>query len=175
MPYFSLVISKTMNGVKRCKTKKEVLEYLGKNPNDNKLVDRLIMRGRVRRSDWGYEIVEDDVNTLREEYNKLSSDHAGLVFENARLEKEVAYLKEQLEANKVNTLSAGTNWDYEELKANYDDLHQKFQRLKRGYQLVIDLTYQYAAKNMKISKSDYKEQLAEEVNNQLTEEYWRED
>ena len=63
--------------------------------------------------------------------------------------------------------------DYEEMKANCEYYRRKFQRCKRGYELVIELTYKYAAKNMKIEKSEYKEQLAEEVNNLLDEQYGR--
>ena len=30
-------------------SKKEVLEYLGKNPNDRRLVDRMIIRGEIEK------------------------------------------------------------------------------------------------------------------------------
>ena len=56
------------------------------------------------------------------------------------------------------------------MQANYEYLQQKFRRLKRGYELVNQLTYKYAAKNMKITKEEYKEQLSEEVNEMLNEE-----
>ena len=56
------------------------------------------------------------------------------------------------------------------MQANYEYLQQKFRRLKRGYELVIQLTYKYAAKNMNIKKEEYKEQLSEEVNEMLNEE-----
>lgn len=29
-------------------SKKELLEYLGKSPNDRKLIDRMVMRGEVK-------------------------------------------------------------------------------------------------------------------------------
>jgi hypothetical protein len=40
-----------MNGVKEFRTKKGLLEYLGKKGNDNKLVDRMIARGEVKKED----------------------------------------------------------------------------------------------------------------------------
>lgn len=39
-------------------TKKEVLEYLGKNSKDTKLVDRMIDRGEIIKSANGYEVEE---------------------------------------------------------------------------------------------------------------------
>lgn len=41
-------------------TKKALLEYLGKNPNDRKLVDRLILRGEVHLEDGMYYLVDKD-------------------------------------------------------------------------------------------------------------------
>jgi len=32
-------------------SKKEVLEYLGKSPNDRKLVDRMISKGEIEKTD----------------------------------------------------------------------------------------------------------------------------
>lgn len=65
--------------------------------------------------------------------------------------------------------------ELEELRANYEYLHDKFIRMKRWYELVIELTYPYAVKNTKMSKSEYKEQLAEAVREQLSSEFWREE
>ena len=56
-------------------TKREVLEALGKNGRDNKLVDRMIARWEIAKVDWGYEIVERgtscEVKELKEENEKL--------------------------------------------------------------------------------------------------------
>lgn len=46
-------------------TKRELLGYLGKNENDNKLVDRMIKRGEVVRTADGYDIVENDTDALK--------------------------------------------------------------------------------------------------------------
>ena len=53
-------------------TKKELLEYLGRNPNDNKLVDRMIGRGEVEKKDGMYYlIVDDEVNVLKRKVKEL--------------------------------------------------------------------------------------------------------
>ena len=58
-------------------TKREVLEALGKNGRDNKLVDRMIARWEIAKVDWGYEIVERgtscEVKELKEENEKLKA------------------------------------------------------------------------------------------------------
>ena len=41
-------------------TKRALLAYLGKNPNDNKLVDRLILRGEVVVEEGMYVLVDKD-------------------------------------------------------------------------------------------------------------------
>ena len=45
-PRFSLVIS-----IMKFRTKKELLQYLGKNENDRKLVDRMMIKGIVHLVD----------------------------------------------------------------------------------------------------------------------------
>lgn len=47
-------------------TKKELLEYLGKNPEDRKLVDRMILRWEVFRGDWMYVLVTNKQSLIDE-------------------------------------------------------------------------------------------------------------
>ena len=49
------------------------MQYLGKNEKDNKLVDRLILRGEVCMVDGMYEIVDKDIRIreLEEEIRNL--------------------------------------------------------------------------------------------------------
>ena len=55
-------------------TKRELLEYLGKNPTDNKLVDRMMARGEVvKRDGVFYLVVEDEVSRLRRKVKELES------------------------------------------------------------------------------------------------------
>lgn len=54
-------------------TKRALLERLGKNPKDNKLVDRMIIDWRVELREWMYYIVDKDeiIRELREEIKEL--------------------------------------------------------------------------------------------------------
>lgn len=52
-------------------TKRELLRYLGKNENDNKLVDRMIKRGEVVKVADGYDIVENDTEALKKRIKEL--------------------------------------------------------------------------------------------------------
>ena len=152
------------------KTKGELLEYLGKNRTDNKLVDRMIIRWEVNKTSEGYEY-----NTPAEDFSErekeLMDKIDGLEFTLDLKESQIESLQNEIDDLKK------TSWgnEYDELKVNYEYLQQKFRRLKRGYELVIQLTYKYAAKNMKITKEEYKEQLSEEVNEVLSEEMGREE
>lgn len=54
-------------------TKKAFLEYLWKDPNDRKLVDRMIHDGRASMRDWMYYVVDKDttIRELRERVKEL--------------------------------------------------------------------------------------------------------
>ena len=52
-------------------TKRELLKFLGKNENDNKLVDRMIKRWEVIRLADGYELVENDTEALKKRIKEL--------------------------------------------------------------------------------------------------------
>ena len=59
-------------------TKKALLEYLGKNPSDNKLVDRMMRRGEVYMEDGIYYIVEsEEVVKLKERIKELEKSDLG--------------------------------------------------------------------------------------------------
>jgi len=157
--------------IMRFKTKKELLEHLGKNVNDRKLVDRMMSKGEVVMVDWEYEY-----NTPAEDFSEREKE---LMDKIEWLEFTLDLKESQIESlnNEIKELkNTPSSWEeFEELKVNYEYLQQKFRRLKRGYELVIQLTYKYAAKNMKITKEEYKEQLSEEINEALSEEMWREE
>lgn len=152
------------------RTKGDLLEHLGKDRKDVRLVDRMIARWEVVKEDGVYRLISpawDNKELLEKiEWLEFTLDLKESQIES--LNKEIKELK--------NTPSLWAQWEeYEELKVNYEYLQQKFRRLKRGYELVIQLTYKYAAKNMKITKEEYKEQLSEEVNEVLSEEMWRDE
>lgn len=129
----------------RVRTTAEVCEHYGKNPSDRKFVSRQIAKGEVVKELWWYTILE------------------GEKVEQPKVEK-VERKEEKSDPSEL-----------EELRANYEYLHDKFMRMKRWYELVIELTYPYAVKNTKMSKSEYKEQLAEAVREQLSSEFGREE
>ena len=61
------------------RTKRELLEFLGKNPNDNKLVDRMLIRWEVIKIDRMYVydtkemVLSEKVKELEKEIKNLNS------------------------------------------------------------------------------------------------------
>ena len=82
-------------------TKKALLEYLGKDSNDRKLVDRMMARWEVRMKDWMYILVDKDsiIHELEEEIKRLKSEPKQVVESDSW---EVQKLREELEEAKVN-------------------------------------------------------------------------
>ena len=87
------------------KTKKELLEYLWKKGNDNKLVDRLMLKGIVEKVDGWYILhdpQQEEIDKLKgmiqerdilisgqdREIRRLKSENEWLVVENAELMQE---------------------------------------------------------------------------------------
>lgn len=87
------------------KTKKELLEYLWKKGNDNKLVDRLMLKGIVEKVDGWYILHDPDKEEIERlkwmiqekdilisgqdrEIRRLKSENEWLVVENAELMQE---------------------------------------------------------------------------------------
>ena len=107
------------------KKKRELLEYLGKNPNDNKLVDRMLLRGEVHM-DNGMYIYESDKEVIDE------------------LKKENKNLKEQLSKVSNPKLDEELNeakvqWEYyqnlyeNEVKDKQNRIRKCFQWIKAKY------------------------------------------
>ena len=68
--------------MQKFRKKRELLEYLGKNANDNKLVDRMILRGDVHMENGMYiyesdkEVIEElkkENKNLKEQLSKVSN------------------------------------------------------------------------------------------------------
>lgn len=159
------------------RTQKEVSEYLGKNPNDRSFIARKVAKGEIIKREWGYEVVEKSVaddTTV----SVLKGENESLKEENEKLKERVHELEEVCKDSLFGDKDTA-KWDIEkeleELKVNYEYLHNKFQRLKKGYDLVIDLTYGYIKTHYRIEKSEYKEQLAESINEKLDDMFWRDD
>lgn len=75
-------------------SKKEVLEYLGKSPNDRKLVDRMISKGEIEKTEDWYRLVE---KVSGEEVEELKEKVAEQEKRIAELEEENRMLKERLD------------------------------------------------------------------------------
>lgn len=124
-------------------TKKALLEYKGKKSNDNKLVDRMILRGEVRVVDGMYEIVDKDeiIEELKREIENLKK-------KNDQILKDSKV--EELEEAKV-------QWEYwENQTRRYVDYLEK----------VISVTYDKVKPMLwnKIGeKSEFRENIIEEV------------
>lgn len=107
-------------------TKKELLEYIWKNPEDRKLVDRMMIRWEVYREDWMYVLVTNK-NTLIEENRELKLKVKELrVYcdtldsENHNLSIEVEELRKGNEKNLKEELEeAKIQWEYYQRK--YDE------------------------------------------------------
>lgn len=111
-------------------TKRELLKHLGKNENDRKLVDRLIIKWRVYK-EWGmYVLIEWDI------------DNVSLIQEVEILKKENKNLKEQLSVVSNPKLDeklyeAKVQWEYyqnlyeEEVKDKQNKIRKCFQRIKQ--------------------------------------------
>lgn len=133
-------------------TKKALLEYLGKNPDDRKLVDRLIAKGKVYKEDGMYVLVErgnllDEVLRLREEVERLKFFSG---------QNTVA----------VNTTVQVNNSELEEAKVQWDYWEKKCRRYGKYIEQVIEVTYN-RIKPMLWSKleekSEFREHILEEV------------
>ena len=88
-------------------TQAELLEYLGKNPNDRNLVQRMIIRGEVEKRDWMYVLINKDeiIKELRERIFFLEKERD----ENAALNDNKKL--------KADLMEAKIQWDYWESKA----------------------------------------------------------
>ena len=139
------------------RTKKEVLEYLGKDCKDVRYVNRKVAKGEIKEVDGWYELVYIQWDRLRE-----------LEEENEKLKARV---KELEEVCKDSLFWDNPANDYEELKANYELLHKKFIRMKEWYYMVIAETWRYIKPHYQITKEEYEDQLATAISEKL----WRED
>lgn len=132
-------------------TKRALLEYLGKNPNDNKLVDRLILRGEVEIRDGLYYVVNKD-EEIRE------------------LKEKIIFLENQQGKNTLEEV----NKQYEEAKAQWDYWETKCRKYWKYIEKVIEVTYNRVKPHLwnKLEGfSDFREHILEEVK----EICWRDD
>ena len=109
-------------------TKRALLEHLGKNPNDNKLVDRMILRGEVYREDWMYYIVEsEEVVKLKKEIEELKKSDLRWELEEAKAQWEYYQrLYEEECEDKENRIKKCYDWmRMNQIRANWDEFHER--------------------------------------------------
>lgn len=121
-------------------TQRELLEHLGKNPDDRNLVQRLIIKGEVVRENGMYVLVDKDERI-------------------AELEGEVQKLR-----NEIVTMKE-SNWDLEEAKIQWEYWEKECRRYWRLSLNVIDICYnkfkQLLGSRFQESKEDFKEWIIE--------------
>ena len=112
-------------------SKKEILEYLGKNAKDTRLLDRMIKRGEVEKTDEWYKLIQkgnEELEKLRAENEELKKKVADL-----ELDKEI---KESNEVSEAEYKEARVQWlyyadEYEKEKKDKEFRIRKcFQRIK---------------------------------------------
>lgn len=99
---------KKMDSEKIFQNQKEILEYLGKNPNDRNLISRMIRKWEIERMEDWYRIVEkvnvEEVEELKERVAKQEKMIAELEEENKRLKETQSGepIQEKRESGKPN-------------------------------------------------------------------------
>ena len=125
-------------------SKKEVLEYLGKSPNDRKLVDRMISKGEIEKTDEWYKLVQKgdgELEKLRAENEELKKKVADL-----ELDKEI---RESNEVSMEDLKEATTQWHYYE-EAYEEEKKDKENRIRKCFQWI-------KAKNPKANWEEFRD------------------
>ena len=80
-------------------TQKELLEYLGKNPNDRNLVKRMMRNGEVDYHDGMWYLIDKDlmIKELQEKVVELQDKIEWYKSENNKMNNIVAEMEESLE------------------------------------------------------------------------------
>lgn len=140
---FILIISL---GMQYFKTKGELLEYMGKNKADVRLVDRMMAKGDIRKDEEWYFLVKEAIN-----------ERLGMVKE---LEWEVERLKEENESLRSAILENGGSWkdenkedavNVEYYKGLYEkEIEEGRERLKKCHKWLV-------SKWMRIRWEDFEE------------------
>ena len=139
-------------------SQKDLLEYLGKNPNDRNLVKRKMRKGEVRMEDGMYILVDKDsiIHELEEEIKRLKSLKEGegkntLCSENATrsadatLERKIKELESDLDfqISENERLEAKVKRYQDSIRNSYyyinDTLHKKVNR--PDYKAIIKLEW----------------------------------
>lgn len=125
-------------------SKKEVLEYLGKNSKDTRLLDRMIKRGEVEKTDEWYKLVQKG----NEEVEKLRA-------ENEELKKKVADLELDKEIKESNEVSEA---EYKEARVQRLYYADEYEKEKKDKEFRIRKCFQWIkAKNPKANWEEFRD------------------
>lgn len=141
-------------------SQKEILEYLGKNPNDRNLIGRMIKKGElVKTEDW-YELLPT-VNPM--EIEKLRWENESMREKIKRQQDEIEMLKEVLSnEQQTDAEEAKIQWEYWEKKAN---------KYAKAMNLVIRVTYNTIKPKLGNRLEDYDE-FRDSILKSVKEELW---
>lgn len=132
-------------------TQAELLEHLGKNPNDRSLVQRMIARGEVVK-EWGmYIIVDKDIiiRELKEEIEELKKSDTKFVSK-AMWEKVLAHGEIRWLEEKIKELESDLEFQISE--------NERLEAKVKRYQDSIRNSYYYINDTLhkKVNRPDYK-------------------
>ncbi len=114
-------------------TKRALLTYLGKNPDDNKLVDRMIKRWEVYREDWMYHLITnkqsliDENRELKLRVHELEKSESMTREEHQHLQ-EFFKIKDELKEAKI-------QWEYWERMYD-EEKADKQNRIRKCYDWI---------------------------------------
>lgn len=132
-------------------TKKAFLEYLWKDVNDRKLVDRMIHRGDACMRDWMYYLVDKnfEIKNLRDKIATLEKEKVEL---NAKLESARYYTTDLDSENDEQAI------DIEELKKENKSLKDDLDYSNREYEKMEEKLniFQDAIRNCYLWVTNYK-------------------
>lgn len=149
------------NFSKKFATKKEILEYLGKDVEDRKLIDRMIKRGDIKKVDGEYQLIEkeDPYVKITEYVNKIKE-----------LENKIFELELELDTFRDETVGQITSEDIDRISANLEYREKKAKRNWKAIYLVIDMVYNKVSPMLKgriEEREEFKEAILDAVREQL--------
>lgn len=137
-----------MGGMIAFSTQREVLEYLGKNPNDRSLIQRMVARWEVVKEDWMYYVKEaEQLNSMNFEQTAKILELQGEI---ERLTGERNHLEQELEKWKDGGESSYDQSDLDFQIAENERLEAKV----ANYQEAIRRCYLWAV-NVKKDKTPW--------------------
>lgn len=134
-------------------SKKALLEHLGKNVKDNKLVDRMLLDWRVELREWMYYVVDKDeiIRELRAEIEELKKSEQP---NELNFKQTAQILENSDEIDKLKEKARGLESDLEFQISENERLEAKVKRcqdsIRNSYYYINDTLHK------KVNRPDYK-------------------